>query len=312
MVGAGQQPHQVGHHQADETDHAGHRHRHADPGGGEQDQPPLEGLHLDAEVACLPFTQQQGVEGVGIAQEQNEQGHQGQQRQRHVHRLARRQRPHLPQAQVAQHLIVGEIGEQADHGAGQRGDGHPGQQHDGDRGAPFPGAEQIDQGGGQRPAEKGEQGQQADAEQALPLLTEGGQQHDGQRRTERRPAGDPDDAGVGQGVAKQPLHHGAAEAENPSHRDAEQGTWQADLLHDQQLVGLNPAPLAGEQGAQALAKGEGHGAGGQRPDQQQRQCAAGEAQQPGQWQTHHEPSLIHLAIWLACCSEVRLSPPCRA
>ena len=263
-------------------------------------------------MAGLPFTQQQGVEGVGIAQEQNEQGSQGQQRQRHVHRLARRQRSHLPQAQVAQHLIVGEIGEQADHGAGQRGDGHPGQQHDGDRGAPLPGAEQIDEGGGQRPAEEGEQGQQAEAEQRLQLLSQGSQQHDGQGGAERRAAGDADDAGIGQGVAKQPLHHGAAEAEDAPHRDAEQGAGQADLFHDEELVGLHPALLPGEQGAQAFAKRQGHGAGRQGADQQQCQRTAGEGQQPGQWQAHHDPCLIHWAIWFACCRERRLRPPCRA
>ena len=179
------------------------------------------------------FTQQQGVEGIGIAHEQQQQSGQGQQRQRHIDRLACRQGAHLPQAQVAQHLIVGEIGEQSDDGAGERRDGHPGQQHHGDRGAPFPGTQQIDEGGGEGSAEKGEQGQQPQAEQALQVRAQRGEQHDGQGRAECRPARHPYDAGVCQGVAKQSLHDGAAEAENAPHGDAEQGSWQTDLLHDQ-------------------------------------------------------------------------------
>ena len=67
-------------------------------------------------MAGLTLPQQQGVEGVGIAHEEPQQGDQGRQRQPHVHRLAGGQGAHLPQAQVAQHLIVRQVGEQPYHG----------------------------------------------------------------------------------------------------------------------------------------------------------------------------------------------------
>ncbi|MNW71000.1 hypothetical protein D3C74_505850 [compost metagenome] len=59
---------------------------------------------------------------------------------------------------------------------------------------------------------------------------------------------------------------------------------------------LNPALFAGKQGLQTLGEGERHGAGGEGADQQQGERAAGEREQPGQRQTHHEPCLIHWAI----------------
>ncbi len=233
-------------------------------------------------MARLRLPEQQGVEGAGVTLEQRQQQPQRQHGEQDVGRLAGRQAPHLPQAQVAQHLIVGQVGEQANGGAREGGDGHPGQQHDGDRGAFFAGAEQVDQGGGERAAEKGQQGQHANTDGALQVSAERRQQYDGQRRPERGPARDADDAGVGQRIAKQALHHGAAQTEDPAHRDAEQGAWQADLLHHQLLVGGQGR--ARQQGAETLAKAEREWPGRQRKQAEQQQQASQGQQQRRQGQ----------------------------
>ena len=113
-IGAGQQPHQMGHHQTDKpimpaTATATPTPAAVSKGSGAASEP----AHLLPDDGLLHLPQQQGVEGIGIAHEEPQQGDQGRQRQPHVHSFAGGQGAHLPQARLRSIWIVRQVGESA-------------------------------------------------------------------------------------------------------------------------------------------------------------------------------------------------------
>ena len=142
------------------------------------------------------------------------------------------ERTELPEGQVAQLPVVGHV----DQDAGQR-DRHgaerdAGQQHGGDRGPALSRGDAVENEGRHQAAAEGGQRQRIAAEQAGERGEEGRPQHDDRHRAEPGAGRDADQAGIGQRIAKQPLHHRARDGQRRADQHAEHDARQADVEDD--------------------------------------------------------------------------------
>ena len=244
MRRAEHEPQHVRHDEADEADDAAHRHRGAGQHGRRREHRAAHPLDVDAEARRRLLAEEQQVEVARVpARRHRTHGHR---RQAHPHVGPRAvvQPAHQPEDHLVGDLPVddAERDEQGGDGGGQRPEGDAREQQGRDGGAPGAGGDGVDGGeGGQRPRE----GEQREPEHG------GGREPADERDdgAQRRALADADDAGLGQGVAEEPLHLRPRHREGAPHQRRDGHARRADEPDDD-LLGLGDAPEVDPAGRQ--------------------------------------------------------------
>jgi hypothetical protein len=117
-------------------------------------------------------------------------------------------------------------------GSGECSDGDAGEQHGCDRGLSVARCDTIEQRGGRNAAAKGRQRQGVNAQKAEQWRQRGAAQHDDGDGAKARAGRDADNAGIGERIAEQALHHHARDRQARADQGAEDQPGQPDIVDD--------------------------------------------------------------------------------
>ena len=125
----------------------------------------------------------------------------------------RSRRTERPEGEVAQLPVVAEIGEEARQRLAERAEGDAGEEHRGDRGAALAGRRAVEASVAMRPPRRrSPAAPRRAAVRRTPDRRTASPKHDRDAAGESSARRDADEARIGEGIAEQPLHHGAGKA----------------------------------------------------------------------------------------------------
>ena len=225
MVGAEQPAKQVRHHQADEADQPGGRHRERGGQRTEDERAPLQALDVDPELLGTLFAGGEGVE-VARRSEQREgdrdsggpEGDEGQ-------RIRARDASHEVEDDGGELFARGHALQKVDQRGAEGVEDRPGQQQREDGQPAAGGGDALDR---DQRGERADEGRERHTEAG-----DAGEQRDD--AAEARPSRDSEDVGVGERVAQQRLERDAGDAEQSAERRRGEHPRQAEREEDRPL-----------------------------------------------------------------------------
>ena len=200
--------------QADEADHAAHRHRGADQERrGDEDGASCP-LHVDAQLGCTFLTGGQQVQVLRMSGEPGEPGERVRRGRRDELPALSRERAHQPEEHAVRLRIARDHIDQHDGGRGEDVEHDPDQQERIRRGAPTGARAEVDDADREERTGKGRE--RHDERDRLGPRDE---RHDTPHRS---PARDAEEVGAGERVREQRLKRGPRRAEAAAHDGAEE------------------------------------------------------------------------------------------
>ncbi|MEY9757080.1 hypothetical protein ABIE73_004475 [Bradyrhizobium yuanmingense] len=154
--------------------------------------------------------------------------------------------PSIQNVMSAQLAVVGDEYQQADARIGDRGDGDAGEQEDRDRGASRAAGDAVEDCGGRQRTREGRERQQLGLEKAQRLAEAGIGEDDRARGCERAATGDADQGGIGERVAKQPLHDRAGRGKQTADHRRRRDPGNADRPQHELVAGRHGRAFAGQ------------------------------------------------------------------